>query len=77
VVRTAVEIVVAALLAENGALGTVHDRSLATSEQAARRVIDDAGRLVRAIDAYRGLIALAADAPDPGDDFFPDDDIPF
>jgi len=77
VLRAAVEIAVAALLAENGALTSADDLPLTAGAQAARRVIDDAGRLTRAVDDYRGLIAaLAADHRYPDDDDFPDDDIP-
>jgi hypothetical protein len=78
VVRAALEIAVAALLAENGPLTVADDLPLSACAQAARRVIDDAGRLTRAVDDYRRLIgALAADNSYPDDDDFPDDDIPF
>ena len=71
--RAAAEIAVAALLAANPELTTGDDSPLPFCALSARRVIDDACRLRRTIDDYRGLIAaLAAHAAEPTDD-----DIPF
>lgn len=72
-VRAAGEVAVTALLAANPELTAGDDSPLPVCALAARRVIDEACRLRRALDDYRGLLAaLAAAAADR-----PDDDIPF
>ncbi len=73
-VRAAAEIAASALIAANPELTAGRDESLPVSALLARRVIDDACRLRRAIDDYRGLAAaLAAEPAEPSGD----DDVPF